>query len=196
MAYITDHSIVCIVCGTRRAAHVARAASLWLAWPGLRGPLRSYEDDPAWAPFRGTDRAAHSTLPPPQTPRAPCARAHRSGRPAWPCSPPAHRLGGLHVLGRLGEEQLRVLRARKIQPTGSAVAEPATATIADLIEYLPDVWLLQRVRYRSGRLEPRCARPADGGIAPTDIGAITLSLAGPSCRHAIFSPVCGPMPCK
>src|SRR6266567_578628 len=57
---------------------------------------------------------------------------------------------------------------------------------ADLIEYLPDVWLLPR-RYRSGRLEPRCARPADGGIAPLH-RCHPLSLAGPSCRHAISRP--------
>ena len=38
-----------------------------------------------------------------------------------------------------------------------------------------------------GRLEPRCAHPADGGIAPLH-RCHPLSLAGPSCRHAISRP--------
>src|SRR5271165_5543694 len=188
---------------------MSAARPIWLGWPELSGHFGL-----AWTPARALarhDRAAHQQLAAPDAPGLPALeRTGQAGQPGL--AAPAHRLGRLHVLGRLGEEQLWVLRARKIQAhrergrrTGhrelTRLADRRLVHLpnlagrrdeADLIEYLPDVWLLPR-RRRAGRLEPRCARPADGGIAPLH-RCHPLSLAGPSCRHDDFSPVLGPRP--
>src|SRR5580704_18630212 len=65
-------------------------------------------------PLARHDRAPHEQLSAPDAPGLPaleCPRQAGDTRPAIP----AHRLRRLHVLRRLGEEQLWVLRARKIQ---------------------------------------------------------------------------------
>ena len=57
------------------------------------------------------DRAAHQQLAAPDAPGLPALqRAGQAGQPG-----PAHRLRLLHVVRRLGEEQLRILRARQDQ---------------------------------------------------------------------------------
>src|SRR6476661_11033399 len=76
------------------------------------------------------DRAAHQQLAAPDAPGLPALqRAGQAGQPG-PASP-AHRLRLLHVLRRLGEEQLRILRTRQAQAQPRSVL-PADAGIAPL----------------------------------------------------------------
>src|SRR6185437_8271412 len=125
------------------------------------------------------DRAAHQQLAAPDTPGLPALeRTGQAGQPGL--TAPAHRLGRLHVLGRLGEVQLRVFRAREVESSRERGGRAGDLDDSDLIEYLPDVWLLP-YRQRPGRLEPRRVRLVDGGIAPLH-RCHPLSLAGPSCR--------------
>src|SRR5215470_10882433 len=162
---MSNHSIVCIVCivcGTRSRGSGSPRDRLWLRGPVLRGHF-GLARTPPWALTRH-DRAAYQQLAAPDTPGLPALE--RTGQASQPgLASPAHRLGRLHVLGRLSEEQFRVLRARKIHAHRERGDRTSHRDDADLIEYLPDVWLLPR-HHGSGRLEPRRARLADGGIAP------------------------------
>src|SRR5579862_955850 len=128
----------------------------------------------------GNDRPANQQLAAPNAPGLPALeRTGQAGDPG-PAAP-AHGLRLLHTLGRLGEEQFRVLRARKIQPH----REQRGGT-AHHAESLPDVvWLLPR-RLDHGRLEPRYVHPVGGGTAPLH-RCHPLSLAGPSCRPKAIS---------
>src|SRR5580704_1994301 len=140
---------------------------------------------PPWALAR-YDRASQQQLAAPDAPwLTALERTAQAGQPGL--AAPAHGLGGLHILRRFREEQLRVFRARKIQADRERASRLGQHELADrrlnLVDYLPDVWLLPR-RDGSGRLKPRCARLPDGGIAPMH-RCHPLSLAGPSCRRAI-----------
>src|SRR4029077_4786221 len=136
---MTDISVVCIVCGTRSRGSCSPRDRLWLRGPVLRGHF-GLARTPTWALPRH-DRAADQQLATPDTPGLPALeRTGQAGQPGL--TAPAHRLGGLHVLGRLGEEQLRVLRARKIQAHRERGGRTSHPHDAGLIEYLPDVWLL------------------------------------------------------
>ena len=161
---ITDHSVVVHLCVPQPQAHVRRAAATQLASPcrtsshfGLARPARA---------LARHDRAADQLLAA-QTPRAPCARAHGTGRPAWPCIPGTSPFMSPRPR-RFGEEQL-LLRARKIQTHGergpAGHREP-------LDRILPDVWLLPRRQDPS----PRTCASVPLTVASRDcIGAIPLA---------------------
>src|SRR5690349_16143509 len=132
-------SPLCIVCGTRSRGSCSPGDRLWLRGPVLRGHF-GLARTPTRALARH-DRAADQQLATPDTPGLPALeRTGQAGQPGL--TAPAHRLGGLHVLGRLGEELLRVLRVRKILAHRDPVGRASHRHDADLIEYLPDVWLL------------------------------------------------------
>ena len=95
------------------------------------------------------DRAAHQQLTAPDAPGLPALqRAGQAGQPGP--APPAHRLRLLHVLRRLGEEQLRILRARQVQTQPRAVL-PADGGIAPLHQCHLLLPVLRRPRHRDQR---------------------------------------------
>src|ERR1700760_150496 len=139
--------------------------------PPLSGHLR-LTGTPARA-LAGHDLAPQKQLAAPDAPRFPALQPSREARQASRAVL-AHGLRLLHILRRLGEEQLRVLRARKIQAR----------------------WVRGggEVRHRPVyHLEPRRFVASDGGHPPLH-RCHPLSLAGPSCRPCDCSPSLGPRP--
>src|ERR1700733_5228932 len=131
---------LCIVClaGPRGSCSPSAPAGSVTDWSV--GGYSGLAGAPAGALARH-DRTAHQQLAAPDTPGlAALERAGQAGDPG-PAAP-AHGLRGLHVLRRLGEEQLRILHARQIQAHRELGrrqlthhADRSHAYLADLVEY-------------------------------------------------------------
>src|SRR3984957_20241244 len=195
-----DHSVVHRVLAAARPSSAARPFPLFcVRFRGYFGLART-----SARPLARYDRAPHEQFSAPDAPGLPAIECSRQAGDPGPALP-AHRLRLLHVLWRLGEEQLRILRARKIQTyreRGSGnfirscrhelIRHTDLAGLADVSDLdLPDVLLLPY--RRAERLEPRRVPASDGGSAPLH-RCHPLSLTGPSCRPCDFSPVLGPRP--
>src|SRR6202046_5834901 len=146
-----DHSVVHRVLAAARAPFgAAPCPVLCVRLRGYFGLART-----SARPLARHDRAPHEQLSAPDAPGLPALERPRQAGDPGPALP-ATRLRLLHVLRRLGEEQLRILRARKIQAgreRGSGnlsrachdelIRHTDLGGLADVSDLdLPGVWLL------------------------------------------------------